>query len=181
VTSALSVDQAFAEFVEPEIELMLRVAFTLTGSWPDAEDLVQDSLVRAYRALDRFDGRYPRAWLLTVLRNAHLNSLRRKRPETTDDDGRLERARPAFGTGAAPDPWERVSEGIFEESLEAAVASLDPKFRTALLLVDVDQLSYAEVADVLGVPIGTVMSRVSRARDRVRKHLRAGSEERTKR
>ncbi len=164
---------AFVRYVEPEITVMLRVAQTLTGSWADAEDLVQDTMIRAYRAIDRFDGAHPRAWLLTILRRGHLNAHRRQRPDLLSEPSTLESHRPAFGARSAPSAEESVMDLIPDEALQRAVSTLDPRFRTVLLLVDVDQLTYAEVAEVLGVPTGTVMSRLSRARDRVRKRLRS--------
>jgi RNA polymerase sigma-70 factor (ECF subfamily) len=160
----------FRRYVEPEIEVLLRVASTLTGP-ADAEDLVQETLVRAWRSVDRFDGRHPRAWLLTILRNTNVNMHRRRRPDSVDDVGAYASARPAFGVDP-PSTEERVMASFLPEDLEQAVLSLDPKFQTVLLLIDVDQLTYTEAAEVLGVPVGTVMSRLSRARDRVRKYLR---------
>lgn len=163
--------EAFRCWVRPEIDVLLRVAYTLTGSWPDAEDVVQDTLVRAWRALDRFDGAHPRAWLLTILRHTYANSLRRRRPELPREvDGQ----RPAFGAAVAPDPAEQYADRGLSAPLERAVARLDPRYRTVLLLIDVDQLRYAEAAEMLGIPIGTVMSRLSRARDKIRGQLRRG-------
>jgi len=163
---------AFVRYVEPEITVMLRVAQTLTGSWADAEDLVQDTMIRAYRAIDRFDGAHPRAWLLTILRRAHLNAHRRQRPDLLSEPSTLDQHRPAFGARSAPSAEESVTDLVPDEALQRAVNTLDPRFRTVLLLVDVDQLTYAEVAEVLGIPTGTVMSRLSRARQRVRARLR---------
>lgn len=163
---------AFACYVEPEIELLLRVARTLTGCWPDAEDLVQDTLVRAYRGMDGFDGAHPRAWLLTILRNTNANSRRRRRPDLLDDDGALDRQRPAFGAAVAPSPEHIVTDRVLGEDLQRAVDALGERFRVVLLLVDVDELTYREVADVLGIPVGTVLSRLSRARERIRTRLR---------
>ncbi|MGD9620753.1 MAG: RNA polymerase sigma factor [Mycolicibacterium sp.] len=162
--------QGFRRYVEPEIEVLLRVARTLVGP-ADAEDLVQETLIRAWRSVDRFDGRYPRAWLLTILRNTNMNMHRRKRPDSVEDVASCKGARPAFGADS-PGTEDKVMEGFLGQDLERAVASLDEKFRTVLLLIDVDELTYAEAADALGVPLGTVMSRLSRARDRVRHHLR---------
>ena len=163
---------AFATFVEPEIEVLLRVAHTLTGSWADAEDVVQDTLVRAYRAIDVFDGRHPRAWLLTILRRTHLNSLRRTRPLLVGDHA-LEHRRPAFGQASnAASPEDVVGNGLLDDDVAAALLALDERFRTAVLLVDVHQLTYAEAADLLDVPVGTLMSRLSRGRARLRKQLR---------
>ena len=163
--------RAFSEFVEPEIEVMLRVATSLTGSLQDAEDVVQESLLRAFRALDRFDGAHPRAWLLTIVRHTHLNMHRRRRPDTIGDWEIVREARPAFGAAQNPSAEDAVMEDIVDAELADAVAALDPRFRSALILVDVHDLSYAEAAAVLDVPIGTVMSRLSRARDRVRRRL----------
>jgi RNA polymerase sigma-70 factor (ECF subfamily) len=171
--STQSRQDAFREHVEPEIDVMLRVGRTLTGSWPDAEDLVQDALIRAWKAIDRFDGAHPRAWLLTILRNAHLNSHRRQRPDLADDSLDLDTARPAFGASVAPSPEDTVTDRALDDDVERALAGLDEKFRTVLLLIDVDQLTYTEVADLLDIPVGTVMSRLSRARDRVRTQLRS--------
>ncbi len=167
--------RSFAQHVEPEIDVLLRVARTLTGSWADAEDLVQDTLIRAYRGLDSFDGVYPRAWLLTILRNTNMNSHRRQRPDLLDTDDSLERHKPAFGAGSSPSPEQTVIERELGDDLQRAVAALDPKFSTVLLLVDVDDLSYSEVAEVLGIAVGTVTSRLSRARKRLRHDLKTNS------
>lgn len=165
-------DEAFRRYVEPEIEVLLRVAQTLTGSWADAEDVVQDTLIRAWRAADRFDGAHPRAWLLTILRHTHLNSRRRQRPDLIADANSLEGCRPAFGAAAGAGPEQRHVEREFSAALAAAITELDGRYRTVLLLIDVDQLTYAETAAVLDVPVGTVMSRLSRARDKLRRQLR---------
>jgi RNA polymerase sigma-70 factor (ECF subfamily) len=164
---------AFKIHVEPELQVLFRVALTLTGSSADAEDLVQETLIRAFQALDGFDGRYPRAWLLTILRNTNMNLHRRRRPDLVKDWATLGQARPAFGAQTRVSAEDTVLDDILSEDLETAVNSLDPRFRTVLLLVDVDRLTYAEAAEALGVPVGTIMSRLSRARDRVRLHLRA--------
>ena len=73
---------AFERYVLPELDVLLRVARSLTHNAADAEDLVQETLIRAHRSIDRFDGRHPRAWLLTILRNANVNRARRRRPRT---------------------------------------------------------------------------------------------------
>lgn len=163
--------RAFREFVEPEIEVMLRVARTMTPGDADAEDLVQESLLRAYRGLHRFDGHHPRAWLLTILRNTNANMHRRQRPISVDDAQLYRASRPAFGLAELPSAEETFLDEELDEQLHDAIAALDPRFRAALILVDVHDLSYAEAAAVLGVPAGTVMSRLSRARDRLRQRL----------
>ncbi len=160
----------FQRWVEPEIETLLRVARTLTGSWSDAEDVVQETLIRAYRAIEGFDGRHPRAWLFTILRRTHLNSLRRQRPVYVEDD-ELSAHRPAFGADRSPSPEELLDERQLDADIDEALRSLDVRFRRVVLLVDVDRLTYAETAELLDIPVGTVMSRLSRARSRLRAHL----------
>jgi RNA polymerase sigma-70 factor (ECF subfamily) len=163
----------FRDLVEPEIEVMLRVARSLSSSDADAEDLVQESLLRAYRAIDRFDGRYPRAWLLTILRNTNINLHRRQRPAVIADLESMHSARPAFGETSQPSAEDSYVAASLDGALAEAVMRLDPRFREVLVLIDMQDLSYAEAAATLGIPIGTVMSRLSRARDRIRKQLGA--------
>jgi RNA polymerase sigma-70 factor (ECF subfamily) len=165
--------QAFAEYVLPEVEVLLRVAMSLTAQPADAEDLVQDTLLRAYGAIGRFDGRHPRAWLLTIMRNAETNRHRRRRPQLLDDpDAELDRfAVPSAGAEATPE--ELVVGQSFDEVVDAAFTALPLKHRQVVRLVDVDGLSYAEAAQLLGVPEGTVMSRLHRARKRIRSRLSA--------
>ena len=163
--------RTFREFVEPEIEVMLRVANGLVSNSSDAEDLVQESLVRAYKGLHRFDGRHPRAWLLTIMRNTNVNLHRRQRPIMIEDDELLRASRPAFGSSRLPSAEDSFLDEELDAELHEAVTALDPKFRGVLVLVDVHDLSYAEAAAVLDIPVGTVMSRLSRARDRVRRRL----------
>ena len=175
-TSSSSADRAralaFRTHVEPELEVLLRVARTLTGNAADAEDLVQETVIRAFRALERFDGAHPRAWLLTILRHTNMNMHRRQRPGLVEDWAAVQGAKPAFGAVGVPSPEDTVMDQMLDEDLERAVSSLDARFRSVLMLVDVDRLTYAEAADALGVPVGTVMSRLSRARNRVRRQLR---------
>lgn len=167
--SALAADQAFERYVVPELDVLLRVAMSLTRNRSDAEDLVQDTLVRAYGAVERFDGRYPRAWLLTIMRNAQVNRVRRRRPELLRDpeagDRILESQTPH--ESAEQDALRDAFDAAVEEALEA----LPDKFQRVVRLVDLDGLAYQEAADALGVPIGTVMSRLHRARRRIKSRL----------
>lgn len=161
-------DTAFERYVLPEIEVLLRVANSLTRNHAEAEDLVQDTLLRAYRGIGGFDGRHPRAWLLTILRNTHINRNRRRRPELLRDPGA---ATDRMITAASA---ERTDAGIDDQidvEIIHALSSLDEPFRRAVELVDIDGLTYAEAAEVLDVPVGTVMSRLHRARSRIRDRL----------
>ena len=166
-------DDAFQEWVVPEIDVMLRVANSLTRDPGEAEDLVQDALLRAYRAIEGFDGRYPRAWLLTIVRNTHLNRVRKRPPELLDDpDEDIDRL---SRHGTASTVEEDVVGGTLDAVIDAALRELPAKHRQVLELVDMDGLNYQETAQVLGVPVGTVMSRLHRARKSMKHRLdRAG-------
>ena len=160
----------YQHLVLPEVDVLLRVALSMAAQPADAEDLVQDTLLRAWRSLDSFDGRHPRAWLLTIMRNAQINRHRRQRPVLLDDpDLTLEQhTGPGGGAASAEDV---VVDATFDAAVESALAALPEPFREALLLVDVQGLTYAAAAAVLGIPEGTVMSRLHRARKRIRGSL----------
>jgi len=161
---------AFATYVVPEIDLLLRVAYTLVSRPADAEDLVQDTLLRAFAAIDTFDGRHPRAWLLTIMRNTQINRTRRRRPQLLDDpDAAMDRL--ADEEDAQTGPEAVVVGAVFDAVVAEGLAELSERLRRVVELVDVDGLSYAETAEVLGVPVGTVMSRLHRGRIRLRDRL----------
>jgi RNA polymerase sigma-70 factor (ECF subfamily) len=164
-------EKAFREHVLPELDVLYRVALSITHNRADAEDLVQDTLLRSFRSIERFDGRHPRAWLLTIMRNAQLNRVRRKRPELLrDPDATFERRADATPGGVSAE--NHVVDELFDATVEQAFTQLPTKFRSVIELVDLDGLSYQEAADVLDVPVGTIMSRLHRARSRIRDHLR---------
>lgn len=163
---------AYARHIVPEIDVLLRVARTLVPRPADAEDLVQDTLLRAFRSIDSFDGRHPRAWLLTIMRNAQINRTRRRRPALLDDQDA------AFDRLANDDDGQSSPEAIvigemFDAVVVDALEALPDRFRQVVVLVDIEGLTYAEVAELLDVPIGTVMSRLHRARTRIRDRLAA--------
>lgn len=164
-------DESFRRYVLPELDVLFRVALRLTGNRADAEDLVQDTVLRAFRAADRFDGRHPRAWLLTIMRNANINRLRKRQPDLVHDEERTFGTLPAGGADGRDGPQEVVMDQVPEQAVAEALRNLSEKFRDVVMLVDIDGLAYQEAADVLGVPIGTVMSRLHRARNRIRSHL----------
>jgi RNA polymerase sigma-70 factor (ECF subfamily) len=160
--------ERFESVVLVEVEVLLRVARSLTRNLHDAEDLVQETMLRAYRSIDRFDGRHPRAWLLTILRNAEANRHRRRRPQLlTEHQARL--PDPVADGGDSAET--AALHGTFDAALEHALDELPPDFREVVDLVDLAGLSYAEAAEVAGIPEGTVMSRLHRARRRLRGRL----------
>jgi len=160
---------AFDRYVVPELALLYRVALAITREHAEAEDLVQDTVVRAFVALDRFDGEHPRAWLLTILRNTQINRNRRRRPGLLIDPDMLEGLAGAVSGDADPEPV--LMAAVFDDAVAKAFESLGEDHQTAIRLVDVDGLSYQEAAEVLGVPVGTVMSRLHRGRKTIRRKL----------
>lgn len=162
---------AFAAHVLPELDVLLRVAHTLVPRPADAEDLVQDTLLRAYRSIESFDGRHPRAWLLTIMRNAQINRTRRRRPELLDDPEATFDRRPNGPAEVTPETV--VVDEVFDAAVVDALDGLPGRFRQVVELVDIGELTYAEAAEVIGIPVGTVMSRLHRARTHLRTELAA--------
>lgn len=163
-------DSHFREQVLPELDVLYRVARRLTQDPTDAEDLVQDALLRAYRGFDGFDGRYPRAWLLTILRNTHINRLRKRQPDLLDEE--VAQRIPASGADGRHDgASEQALDTHVDPHVRAAFARLSANHRAVVALVDLDGLTYQETADIVGVPVGTVMSRLHRARRKIRAEL----------
>lgn len=161
---------AMDRYVTPELPVLYRVALSLTRNHADAEDLVQDTLLRAYRSIDRFNGEYPRAWLLTIMRNANVNRNRRRRPSLmTDPDAEMRKL--ASTADGSDDPEQMVVDNRFDGTVANAFKALPERFGQVVELVDIDGLSYQEAAAVLSVPVGTVMSRLHRGRSRMKKQL----------
>jgi RNA polymerase sigma-70 factor (ECF subfamily) len=168
-------EHAFRTHVVPEFELLYAMGVRLTRDPHEAEDLVQDTLLRAYRAIHRFDGRHPRAWLLTILRNTNINRGRKKTPALLFDPGHTLSQVTAAGAdgrdGAAEPALDRIADPVLVKALQ----NLSEDHQAVVALVDVDGLTYQQAADLLDVPVGTVMSRLHRARRRLRTVLaRAG-------
>lgn len=163
--------QALRRYVLPEVDLLYRVALRLTRNPHDAEDVVQETLLRAYRSIDRFDGRYPRAWLLTILRNTNVDRVRRRTPDLLHDGDRTLLTIPASGADGRSGPEELVLSQIADERVVEAVRRLSGSHRAVVALVDIHGLCHREAAEVLDVPVGTVMSRLHRARRKLRTRL----------
>jgi RNA polymerase sigma-70 factor (ECF subfamily) len=150
------------------LDSLYRTALRLTRVPADAEDLVQDTYLKAFRAADRFEpGTNLRAWLFTILHNTARNRARdRSRDTVTVDSEVVERAADVpFTPGAVVEtPEAQLIRETLDPDLKAAVDGLPDTFRQAVWLRDVEEFSYAEIARMLDVPIGTVMSRISRGR-----------------
>jgi RNA polymerase sigma-70 factor (ECF subfamily) len=166
--------RAFEAEMLPYLDAAYRLAYALAGRRQDAEDLVQDAYLRAFAAYRRFErGSNARAWLLTILRHVYLNDLRRARVRpfavAMDEFGEA----PEFIDTRTPSPEEVTVRAEGERQLREALAELPETFRSVLALVDLDGLRYAEAAAVLDCPVGTIMSRLYRARHELARRLRS--------
>ena len=173
-------DQArFAEQATPFIDQLYAAAVRMTRNPADAEDLVQETFVRAYRGFGSFqDGTNLRAWLYRILTNTFINSYRaaQRRPEQSelDDVEELYLYRRIGGLEAASlgrSAEDELMDLFTDSQVQDAVDALPDQFRLAVLLADVDGFSYKEIAEILDVPIGTVMSRLHRGRKALQKSL----------
>src|SRR5580700_9635253 len=148
------------------LDSLYRAALRLTRVQADAEDLVQETYLKAFRAADRFEpGTNLRAWLFTILHNTARNLARdRARHAVSVDSEAVERAADATLDGMADTPETLLLRETLAPELQAAIDELPGAFRQAVWLRDVEEFSYAEIAAMLDVPAGTVMSRISRGR-----------------
>jgi len=152
------------------LDSLYRTALRLTRRREDAEDLVQETYLKAFRAADQFEtGTNLRAWLFTILHNTARNRSRdRARDTVMIDSEAVEQAadgpspREALRTGETPESL--LLRETLDPDLQAAVDGLPDNFRQAVWLRDVEEFSYAEIAAMLAIPLGTVMSRISRGR-----------------
>jgi RNA polymerase sigma factor (sigma-70 family) len=144
-----------------------RHALRLTGNRADAEDLTQEVFLRVFRSLDTYVPGTFEGWLHRITTNVFLDQVRRKARLRLDPAGDSLEAR----VGSSPAASDLALDGLFDADVEEALSQLSPEFRTAVLLADVDGLSYEEVAAVLGLKLGTVRSRIHRGRSRLRRAL----------
>lgn len=159
------------------LDSLYATALRLTRSPSDAEDLVQDSLLKAYRFYDRFEaGTNLKAWLLKILTNTFINRYRRKTRERNVFDGAEagpvgEGVMSRSAMRGLTDPVGNADRRLVAREIRVALDQLPEDYRLMIQLADVEELSYREIADIVGCPIGTVMSRLHRARRTVQKHL----------
>jgi len=160
--------QKLAESVYPSL---YGTALRLTRDRDDASDLSQETLVRAYEAFDRFDGKNFKAWMLRILTNLYINRYRRKRREgptsSLDDEENL--VEPVAPADQAPD--RQMFDHMLGAEVESALAEVPDVFRLAVILSDIEDMSYDEIAEVTQVPVGTVRSRIARGRAALRQRL----------
>jgi RNA polymerase sigma-70 factor, ECF subfamily len=166
-TDARADADAFAAEALGYLEPLFGTALRLTRNRADAEDLVQDTFVKAFRFADQFErGTNLKAWLYTILHNTWRNRRRDASRDTVEvDSDRVEQAATGASGPAVFDTPERIlMRATLDADLQAALDALPEAFREAVWLRDVEEFTYAEMAEMLGIPIGTVMSRISRGR-----------------
>jgi len=158
----------FEAIVLPQIGAAYNLARWLTRNDHDAEDVVQEAYLRAFRFFDGFRGGDVRAWLLTIVRNTYYtwlsnNRLRDVSSPLDDEEWGLE--------SEAPDPELNAIRSSERHRLEQAIEELPAEFREVLILRELEEMSYKEISDITDIPLGTVMSRLARARKRLQQCL----------
>jgi len=162
-----------------QVDALYRTALRYTRNSADAEDLVQETYLRAFRALHQFtEGTNLRAWLFRILTNTYINEYRKRQRRPTsaslDDIEEFYLYDHLVDSGVQPAedrPEDTVLEQLTTEDVQRAIDELPEEFRQVVVLADVEGFAYREIADILSIPVGTVMSRLFRARRRLRRQL----------
>jgi RNA polymerase sigma-70 factor (ECF subfamily) len=166
--------QRFETDALPYLSQLYGAALRLTRNPADAEELVQETFLRAYRAFDQFEqGTNLKAWLYKILTNTFISSYRKKQrePQTVSAEANEEFSLYDRLVEANVSPEAELLDRIPDEEVKAALEAIPEQFRTAVLLADVEGFSYQEIADITGVAIGTVMSRLHRGRKALQRAL----------
>lgn len=162
--------EGFERAVEAIFPSIFSTALRLTRNRDEAQDLTQEAVVRAFQAYDRFDGNNFKAWMLRILTNIFINRYRKEKRGPDIDS--IENQPAAENVAAVEgDPGGELFDNLMGEQVEEALMSLPEEYRTAVLLCDVEGMSYEEIAESLQVPIGTVRSRLARGRAALRTKL----------
>jgi len=164
--------RAFEAEALPHLDTVYRVALRLAGDETQAEDLVQETMLKAYRSWHQYrPGTNVRAWLLTIVRHTFINEYRKRRRAGTEIDVSQVEAFTVFPEVQEVDPEGRFFDQIVDDEVLRAIDALPDEFREALILSDVEGLAYAQIAQVTEVPVGTVKSRLFRARQALQREL----------
>ncbi len=167
--------QEFEAVALIHLDALYKTAHRLTGEQAEAEELVQDTFLRAFRFFHQFEkGTNCRAWLYKILRNTFVNRYEKQKRQPGGVD--MELVAPFLGEedatiGMGADSYDELLGRILEDDVKHALTSLPEAYRTVVILADLESLSYKEIADIMEVPIGTVMSRLYRGRKALRGQL----------
>jgi RNA polymerase sigma-70 factor (ECF subfamily) len=169
----------FEEEALPHLDAVYRFALRLSGSADEAEDLVQETFLRAFRAWDQYErGTRAKSWLFTICRNVFLRKRERSQrhdeivAESADRSGPgSDPVNPVWVSALGVDPEGDFFASIVDERIVEAIDALPEEYRTAVILSDIEGLSYAEIAEMVEVPVGTVKSRLFRGRRRLQEVL----------
>jgi RNA polymerase sigma factor (sigma-70 family) len=173
ISTGLNVDDPtdqtrFAEVFLPHLVDAVRLARWLAGGGADAEDIVQEASLRAFKAIRSFSGGNARAWVLTIVRNTSYSWLAKNRPRvlvlTEDLDQPARERMDRLAGDDVPTPEAALIAKMEAEEVKKVVAALPPPFREVLVLREIHDLDYRTIAEIIQAPIGTVMSRLARAR-----------------
>lgn len=170
---------SFMEDVEPYLDSLYSTAMRLTKNQADAQDLVQEALLKAYRAYGSYEeGTNLKAWLFRILTNSYINIYRykKRRPREVDVDDEdtmyiYHKLRGSESADTTRSPEQEFLSSITDDDISKALEELPEQFREVVLLSDVEGLTYAEIAEILEIPSGTVMSRLHRGRKALQKAL----------
>ena len=171
-------DGKFEKELLPHAGSLYNFAFYLTHDANDSEDLVQDTFYKAYRFIEGYqDGTNAKAWLFQILKNSFVNEYRRRKnqPNSVEMDvvAQTHDSEDASTTVGSLDPRQEFFKNLMSDQVTEAVNSLPVDFRSTLLLCDVEEFSYEEISSIMAVPIGTVRSRLNRARNMLKEKLRS--------
>jgi RNA polymerase sigma-70 factor (ECF subfamily) len=163
----------FQQLLDRSHKQAYNLALRLTGNHTEAQDLVQETYIRAYRFFHRYDTSLPFTnWLYRIMSNAHIDCVRRRsRLKTTSLDQTVAGAPPIDIPDTQATPDKTMLEQMMGEHVQAALMTMTPDFRTAVLLADVEGMAYEEIADVMNTSVGTVRSRIHRGRKQLRSSL----------
>lgn len=164
---------AFEREALVHLDALLGLALRLTGGdEPRSEDLVQETVLRAWRSWDNYQaGTNCRAWLMTILRNGFINKFRQRKRRPAQVEFSEVQERSVFMDVADSDPEGDFFEEIVDDRVTEAIQELPDEFRIPLVLSDLEGLAYQEIAEIMEIPVGTVKSRLFRARRRLQRQL----------
>ncbi len=163
---------AFEKEALPHLDAVYRVALRLSANEDQAQDLVQETMLKAFRAWHQYrPGTNVRAWLLTILRNTFINEYRKSRRTGPEVDVGDVEAFTVFDEVQDKDPEGQFFNQIVDDEVIRAIDDLQDEFRETIVLSDIEGLSYQEIAEITQVPVGTVKSRIFRARQQLQRRL----------